>query len=85
MTDPFLFKVADVVVDEMAPVYPELSEHRMFIASVVKAEEEKFIETLDKGLVLLSEEVASTKKRAAASSPARWPSSSMIPSGSRLI
>ena len=62
VTDPFLFKVADVVVDEMAPVYPELSEHRMFIASVVKAEEEKFIETLDKGLVLLSEEVATTKK-----------------------
>jgi alanyl-tRNA synthetase len=63
VTDPFLFKVADVVVDEMAPVYPELSENRMFIASVVKAEEEKFIETLDKGLVLLSEEVKATKKK----------------------
>ncbi len=62
VTDPFLFKVADVVVDEMAPVYPELSENRMFIASVIKAEEEKFIETLDKGLVLLGEELARVKK-----------------------
>ncbi len=62
VTDPFLFKVSDVVVDEMASVYPELSEHRMFIAQVIKAEEEKFIETLDKGLVLLAEEVKSTKQ-----------------------
>jgi alanyl-tRNA synthetase len=62
VTDPFLFKVSDVVVDEMAAVYPELSENRMFIAQVIKAEEEKFIETLDKGLVLLGEEVARVKK-----------------------
>ena len=62
LSDPFMFKVADVVVDEMAPAYPELKENREFIARVIKAEEEKFIETLDYGLNILSEEMEELKK-----------------------
>ncbi len=63
VSDPFLFRVCDVVVDEMAPAYGELKDSRTFIAQVVKAEEEKFIETLDKGLALLVEEIATLKKK----------------------
>jgi alanyl-tRNA synthetase len=63
VSDPFLFKVCDVVVDEMAPFFAELKERRTFIAQVVKSEEEKFIETLDKGLALLVEEIATLKKK----------------------
>ena len=61
ISDPFMYRVADVVVDIMAGAYPELKENRNFIASVVKAEEEKFIETLDKGLKMLNEEVDAMK------------------------
>ncbi len=58
-----MFKVADVVVDMMAGAYPELKENRNFIASVIKAEEKKFIETLDQGLKMLNEQVSALKKQ----------------------
>jgi alanyl-tRNA synthetase len=61
--EPFMFRVADVVVDEMHPSYPELSDNRSFIAQVVKAEEEKFGETLDVGLKLLTDEIKALKKK----------------------
>lgn len=63
ISDPFMYRVADVVVDIMAGAYPELKENRNFIASVVKAEEEKFIETLDHGLKMLNEEVDAIKAK----------------------
>ncbi|MBN1573561.1 MAG: alanine--tRNA ligase [Deltaproteobacteria bacterium] len=63
ISDPFMYRVADVVVDIMAEAYPELRENRIFIASVVRAEEEKFIETLDKGLKILNEEVDEIKAK----------------------
>ena len=40
-----------------API-PELVERRALIEEVVRAEEERFAETLDKGLALLAEEIA---------------------------
>ena len=61
--EPFMYRVADVVVDEMHSSYPELSDSRSFIAQVVKAEEEKFGETLDFGLKLLTEEIEALKKK----------------------
>ncbi|MBN1882066.1 MAG: alanine--tRNA ligase [Deltaproteobacteria bacterium] len=61
--EPFMFRVADVVVDEMHPSYPELLDNRSFIAQVVKAEEEKFGETLDVGLKLLTDEIEALKKK----------------------
>ena len=61
--EPFMFRVADVVVDEMHSSYPELADSRSFIAQVVKAEEEKFGETLDFGLKLLTDEITALKKK----------------------
>jgi alanyl-tRNA synthetase len=55
---PFLYQVADVVVDEMAGAYPELSERRDYITDRIQREESRFLETLSKGLVLLEEHVA---------------------------
>ena len=51
----FLPQLADVVVEQMGGVYPELVEHRDDIASVLRAEEEKFGETLTRGLKLFEE------------------------------
>ncbi len=62
ITGPFMYRVCDEVVDEMGSVFIELKENRKFIASVIKAEEEKFIETLDHGLKILSEEMGVVKK-----------------------
>jgi alanyl-tRNA synthetase len=51
----FLPRLAEVVVEQMGGVYPELVEHRDEIAGVLEAEEEKFGETLTRGLKLFEE------------------------------
>ncbi|MDD2219901.1 MAG: alanine--tRNA ligase, partial [Desulfoplanes sp.] len=58
LKDPFLFAQAQVVVDEMGGAFPELCENQDFMVSVIKKEEERFSQTLDKGLAILEEEMA---------------------------
>ncbi|MFN2267874.1 MAG: alanine--tRNA ligase, partial [Desulfonatronovibrio sp.] len=61
MQEPFLYKVAQEVVRTMNGAYPELLEVRDFMARVITEEEERFAGTLEKGLVLLEEEMKKTK------------------------
>ncbi len=67
--EPFLARVAHVVVDEMGSAYPELVQHQKFIEKVIAAEEERFYETLGKGLELLDQEFAALKKKQVAVLP----------------
>ncbi len=60
-SDPFLFRVADAVIDEMAPAYPDLPERRAYITDRIRREESRFLETLSKGLVLLEQEIEKLK------------------------
>ncbi|MEX1358044.1 MAG: alanine--tRNA ligase [Gaiellaceae bacterium] len=53
-----LWRLTDVVVEQMGPAYPELSEHRSRIQDVIRAEEERFSETLARGLKLFEEQAA---------------------------
>ena len=46
----------------MKDAYSDLSDKESFIRKVVVNEEQRFIETLDSGLKILSEEVAALKK-----------------------
>ncbi|MFO7883346.1 MAG: alanine--tRNA ligase [Desulfobacteraceae bacterium] len=55
LIDPFLHVTVEKVFDIMAQGYPELKESAAFILNVVKNEEQKFSETLDIGLKLLTE------------------------------
>lgn len=55
LSDPFLFKVCDLVVDEMRGAYPELETQRDFIGKMVRLEEERFGNTVTVGLGKLSE------------------------------
>ncbi len=50
VTDPFLFRGVDLVVDLMKEPYPELEMSREFVRGVVRGEEERFIRTLRTGL-----------------------------------
>ena len=52
---PFLGRIAEVVTDEMGHVYPELITNQSLISEVIRAEEEKFITTLETGLGLVEE------------------------------
>jgi len=57
MSEPFFYKLADVVLQEMGPVYSELGREIELVKRVVRSEEEKFLETLDKGLSIIREEL----------------------------
>ena len=50
---PFLSQIAEVVISQMGDIYPELMANRDLIKEVTKAEEERFINTLDSGLNLV--------------------------------
>jgi len=55
--EPFLHRVADAVIEEMGDAFPEVRERRAFIEDRVRREEERFLETLGRGLGLLEEEI----------------------------
>ncbi len=50
-----LYRVTDVVVDQMAGAFPELAESRERIGDAVQAEETRFAETLARGMKLFEE------------------------------
>jgi len=60
---PFLYKVANRVIDEMSPAYPELAERRAFITGRIEREEQRFLETLSKGMGLLGDEIARMREQ----------------------
>ena len=59
---PFLYQCAQVVIDMMKDVYPDLESKASFITKVIVNEEQRFMETLDAGLRILQEETAALKK-----------------------
>ena len=58
MRSPFLPALADVVIEQMGPAYPELVEHRDDIHHVLAAEEERFGLTLERGMAKFEEAAA---------------------------
>jgi alanyl-tRNA synthetase len=61
VAEPLLCKMVDAVREMMGHAYPELGEREVYIRRVVLAEEERFNETLDRGLAILNEEVSSLR------------------------
>ena len=51
---PYLYRMSEPVIMTMTEAYPELVERRAYIRTVIRTEEERFAETLDKGLTLLA-------------------------------
>ncbi|MDD2271170.1 MAG: alanine--tRNA ligase [Desulfuromonadaceae bacterium] len=59
--EPMLFHMVDAVRVMMGDAYPELQEREEYIKKVVLAEEQRFAETLDRGLAILNDEVATLR------------------------
>lgn len=57
---PFMNEVIDVVLKNYGDIYPEISEKSEFIKNIVKAEEKRFLETLDKGMEKLIDYIKSS-------------------------
>ncbi len=58
---PFMYELVPVVGDIMVEFYPEVNEKKEFIQKVIKNEEERFYETLNEGLSILSEIIRKEK------------------------
>ena len=58
MEPPFLADLSDAVIEQMGGAYPELVEHRREIHQILSAEEERFGETLERGMKLFEEAAA---------------------------
>ncbi len=61
--EPFMHRVADRVIETMGGVYPEVVRARELVLRASKGEEERFLETLERGLVALDEEVSALKAK----------------------
>ncbi len=61
LREPFLHEVAKTVATVMGDAYPELRNEEQRIRDVIRIEEERFGETLDRGLVLLEDATAKLK------------------------
>lgn len=59
---PFLFNLVDILTKTMGNVFPELKEKKDYIKKVIKAEEEGFNVTLDRGIELFGELIKGLKK-----------------------
>lgn len=55
LTDPFIYKLVDILVENMGDVFKEIVEQKDTVKKIIKAEEESFNNTLDRGIDLFNE------------------------------
>lgn len=60
--EAFLYKLVSTVVDIMGDSFPELNERTEYVERVIKAEEESFSKTLDRGIEIFQTLVDQTRK-----------------------
>ncbi len=63
LNEPFMFTASDVVIDHMRESYPELGLHKSLIDKVILNEEQRFLETLARGISLFEEAAEHVKGR----------------------
>ena len=63
LKEPFLYKIVETLVKEMSEVFPEIKEKQKYVEKVIKAEEESFNKTLDRGIDLFNEIVEKLKSK----------------------
>ncbi|MDX1700889.1 MAG: alanine--tRNA ligase, partial [Melioribacteraceae bacterium] len=55
LSEPFIFKLVDKVVNSMSEIFPELGTNQSNIEKIIKAEEESFNATLDRGIAIFDD------------------------------
>ncbi len=69
LEESFLHQAVPLVVEIMHDVYPELKEREEYTVKVVQLEEERFQETLEQGLNILSSHLSTLEKEGARALP----------------
>ena len=50
ISEPFIYKLVDVLADQMGEFFPEIEKQKVLAGKVIKEEEQNFLRTLDKGI-----------------------------------
>lgn len=58
LNEPFIFKLVQVLVDQMGQQFPEITKQQSFVEKVVKEEEEGFLRTLESGIKRFESHIA---------------------------
>jgi alanyl-tRNA synthetase len=61
-TEPVLYRTVEAVNAILGEAYPSLIERQDYVRRVIRIEEERFSETLDRGLTILNEEVENLRE-----------------------
>lgn len=62
-TEPFIYRLVDVLIEKMGKAFPELKAQKQLIENVIREEEQSFLRKLDQGLVLLDRIVENSKSK----------------------
>lgn len=63
--EPFIYKLNDTVIGAFSQVYPEVLRAKDIVSRATLGEEERFFETLERGLGMLDDEIRGLKARMA--------------------
>jgi len=58
LREPFFYNLVSFLEQQMGTAYPELAKNQELVARILKQEEERFDDTLDRGMGLLEQEIA---------------------------
>ncbi len=61
--EPFLYKLAPVVVRMMGDAFPEIKERLQHVSQVIRSEEERFGQTLEQGIELFSRMLSAARDK----------------------
>ncbi len=61
--EPVIYKVVPTLVEIMGDAFPEIREKKQYVSMVIKAEEESFNNTVDRGIELFEKLITELKKK----------------------
>jgi alanyl-tRNA synthetase len=61
-SEPILYRLVETLASTMGEVFPELRERRETVSKIIRAEEESFLATLDRGIEIFNDVVASVQR-----------------------
>lgn len=63
MKEPFIYKLVEVLSNQMGDFFPEIRLQKNLVTQVIKEEESSFLRTLEQGLTLLDSVIASSQSK----------------------
>ncbi len=63
LTEPFLYKLVDTLINNMGSIFPEIVENSEKVKNIIQAEENSFHATLDRGIELFEDAAKQVKDK----------------------